>query len=51
MCIESKAREKQNYTVVSVGSDRCLDAFVSVGSRAGTSNMMQALTSQALYSS
>ena len=48
---QSKRKLKANYAVVSEGSDRCLDAFVSVGSGAGTGNMMQALTSQALYSS
>jgi hypothetical protein len=40
---------KANYAVVSEGSDRCLDTFVSESSRA--SDMTQALTSQALYSS
>ena len=40
---------KANYAVVSEGSDRCLDAFISVGSRAG--NMTQTLTSRVLYSS
>jgi hypothetical protein len=46
-----QSKRKVNYAVVSEGSDRCLDTFVSVGSRAGISDIMQALTSQALYSS
>lgn len=33
MCIEQSKR-KASYTVVSEGSDKCLDVFVSVGSRA-----------------
>lgn len=36
-----QSKRKANYAVVSEGSDRCLDAFVSVGSRAGTSKMMR----------
>ena len=46
-----QSKRKANYAVVSEGSDRCLDAFVSVSSRASTSNMMQTLTFQVLYSS
>jgi hypothetical protein len=46
-----QSKRKGNYAVVSEGSDRCLGAFVSEGSRASTRNMTQALTSQALYSS
>lgn len=46
---KEQSKRKASYAVVSEGSDRCLGAFVSVGSRAG--KMMQALTSRALYSS
>ena len=43
-----QSNSNANYVVVSEGSDRCLNVFISAGSRAG--DMTQALTSQALYS-